>query len=88
MTSGKYDYVTSDMESKKGNIESSVDAMSKEYASNSEQAESTKQDIESAIATNQTASEASSTMESIEKEAAQLKNRLKNLREEANRAFK
>lgn len=88
MTSGKYDYVTSDMESKKGNIESSVDAMSKEYASNSEQAESTKQDIESAIATNQTASEASSTMESIEKEAAQLKNRLKNLRQEANAAFK
>jgi Mg2+ and Co2+ transporter CorA len=76
------------MEAKKGNIESSIDAMSKEYASNAEQAESTKQDIENSVATNQTASEASKTMEAIEKEAATLKNRLKNLREEANNAFK
>lgn len=88
MTSGKYDYVTSEMEAKKGNIESSIDAMSKEYASNAEQAESTKQDIENSVATNQTASEASKTMEAIEKEAATLKNRLKNLRQEANAAFK
>ena len=88
MTSWNYSYVISEMEAKKGNIESSIDAMSKEYASNAEQAESTKQDIENSVATNQTASEASKTMEAIEKEAAQLKNRLKNLRQEANAAFK
>ena len=45
-------------------------------------------DVRNAIAWNQTASEASETMAGIEEDMAILKNRLKNLRTEANAAFK
>ena len=88
MTSGNYDYVTSDMEAKKGNIDSSKDAMAKEYSNSTIESDSTRKDIENAVATNQTAIEANDNMEKLEKEAAELKNRLKNLREEANSKFK
>jgi uncharacterized protein YceH (UPF0502 family) len=62
--------------------------MAKTYSSSTIESDSTRKDIENAVATNQTASEASDTMEKLEKEAAELKNRLKNLREEANSKFK
>lgn len=88
MASGDYSNVTSEMDAAKWNIESSVDAMAKTYSNSASETESTKQDIENAVANNQTASEANSTMEAIEKEAAILKNRLKNLRQDANAAFK
>ena len=45
-------------------------------------------DVHNAIAENQTASEASETMAVIEEDMATLKNRLKNLRQEANKIFK
>lgn len=45
-------------------------------------------DVHNALAQNQTANEASETMASIEEDMAILKNRLKNLREEANSKFK
>ena len=76
------------MEAKKGNIDSSKDAMAKEYSNSTIESDSTRKDIENAVATNQTAIEANDTMEKLEKEAAELKNRLKNLREEANSKFK
>lgn len=45
-------------------------------------------DVHNALAQNQTASEASETMAEIEENMAILKNRMKNLRQEANAAFK
>lgn len=45
-------------------------------------------DVNNSLASNQTAQEASETMASIEEDMAILKNRLKNLRNEANAAFK
>ena len=45
-------------------------------------------DVKNAMAEKQSANEASETMATIEEDMAILKNRLKNLREEANRAFK
>lgn len=45
-------------------------------------------DVHDSLAKNQTANEASATMEWIEEDMAILKNRLKNLRQEANAAFK
>lgn len=45
-------------------------------------------DVHNSLAQNQTANEASETMASIEEDMAILKNRLKNLREEANSKFK
>jgi hypothetical protein len=44
--------------------------------------------VHNSLAQNQTANEASETMASIEEDMAILKNRLKNLREEANSKFK
>lgn len=88
MTSGSYDYVTSEMDAKKWNIDSSVEAMAQTYSSSTTETETTRKEIEDSVATNQTATEANGTMDAIEKEAAILKNRLKNLREEANRVFK
>ena len=46
------------------------------------------QDVHNALAENQTANEANETMATIEEDMAILKNRLKNLRQEANAAFK
>jgi hypothetical protein len=62
--------------------------MAQTYSSSTTETETTRKEIEDSIATNQTANDANSTMEAIEKEAAILKNRLKNLREEANSVFK
>lgn len=45
-------------------------------------------DVHNALAQNQTASEASETMAEIEEDMAVLKNRMRNLRQEANAAFK
>ena len=82
------DYVTSEMDTKKNSISSSVESMASQYSNSTKETDSIKKDIENSVATNQTASEASDTMEKIEQEAAILKNRLKNLREEANSKFK
>lgn len=82
------DYVTSGIDTKKKSIDSSVENMASQYSSSTKETDSLKKDIEDSVATNQTASEASETMEKIEQEAAILKNRLKNLREEANAKFK
>ena len=76
------------MDTKKNSISSSVESMASQYSNSTKETDSIKKDIENSVATNQTASEASDTMEKIEQEAAILKNRLKNLREEANSKFK
>ena len=88
ITSGNYDSTTSEIEATKWNIDSSIDAMSKTYSNSTIESDSTKKDIENAVASNQTASEASATMESIENEIKALKKRMKGLREEANSKFK
>ena len=88
MTDWNYDYVTTDMEAKKKWLESSVDSMAKGYSNSTTESDNIKKDIEDAVAKDQTASEASDTMAKIEEEAAILKNRLKNLKSEAQAAFK
>ena len=82
------DYVTSEMDTKKNSISSSVENMASQYSNSTKETDSIKKDIENSVANNQTATEASDTMSKIEEEAAKLKNRLKNLREEANSKFK
>lgn len=84
----KTSYMESDIDSKKRAEEWNKEAMANQYSSSEEETAVIKQQIEDSVATNQTASEASRTMSNIESEVARLKNRLKNLREEANSKFK
>lgn len=81
-------YMESDIDSKKRAEAWNKEAMASQYSNSEEETAVIKQQIEDSVATNQTASEASRTMENIESEVARLKNRLKNLREEANSKFK
>ena len=82
------DYVTSEVDAKKSSISSNVDNMASQYSNSEVESDSIRADIENSVAKNQSAWEASKTMENIESEVARLKNRLKNLRQEANSVFK
>jgi hypothetical protein len=69
-------------------IENDKETMATTYSSSTSETESIRQDLNTAMASNQSASEASETMDRLEKDMAVLKNRLKNLRTEANKIFK
>jgi predicted nucleic acid-binding Zn-ribbon protein len=69
-------------------IENDKETMATTYSSSTSETESIREDINTAMASNQSASEASETMDRLEKDMAVLKNRLKNLRQEANKIFK
>ena len=88
ISNGSTSYMETDIDSKKKADESNKNAMASQYSSSAEETATIKQQIEDSVATNQTASEASKTMENIESEVARLKNRLKNLPNEVKSYFK
>lgn len=82
------DYVESDVETSKKLTESNKEIAASTYAENSESVSSIINEINQELMSDQTAEEASKTMDRIEWEVAKLKNRLQNLRQEANTVFK
>ena len=82
------DYVESDVETSKKLTESNKETAASTYAENSESVSSIINEINQELMSDQTAEEASKTMDRIEWEVAKLKNRLQNLRQEANTVFK
>ena len=79
---------TTSTDTMKKAIENDKETMATTYSSSTSETESIREDINTAMASNQSASEASETMDRLEKDMAVLKNRLKNLRTEANKIFK
>lgn len=70
------------------NINNNVNSFATSNASGTKSSVEITKDVNNAMAESQTANEASETMASIEEDMAILKNRMKNLRQEANAAFK
>lgn len=79
---------TTSTDTMKKAIENDKETMATTYSSSTSETESIREDLNNAMASNQSASEASETMDRLEKDMAVLKNRLKNLRTEANKIFK
>ena len=70
------------------NINNNVNSFATSNATGTKSSVEITKDVNNAMAESQTANEASETMASIEEDMAILKNRMKNLRQEANAAFK
>lgn len=70
------------------NINNNINNFATQNATGTKSSVEITHDVNNAMAESQTANEASETMASIEEDMAILKNRLKNLRQEANAAFK
>lgn len=70
------------------NINNNINNFATQNATSTKSSVEITKDVNNALAESQTANEASETMASIEEDMAILKNRMKNLREEANAAFK
>jgi hypothetical protein len=70
------------------NINNNINNFATQNATSTKSSVEITKDVNNAMAESQTANEASETMASIEEDMAILKNRMKNLRQEANAAFK
>lgn len=81
-------YTDNEIASKEKSAESSKTAMAETYANSKEEAESIKQDINNAMASNPSAVTAEDTMASITDEINKLNTRLRNLKTEASKLFK
>lgn len=88
ITTWSSDYAQDDVKNSKELSESNKVTAASAYASDTQSVSQIINEIDQTLMSNQTASEASETMDRIEWEVAKLKNRLKNLRKEANEVFR